>query len=181
MLYILEPPQIIISPMKLPLTVTVGDHLPLYCTAVSGVPIPKIQWLIGGTPAYPPPQVYQQIYIVPTNSPHQTTYTCVGSTFVEDVKVAEIVVNVTVNVLGMYVCYIVLTTYADIVEPCSNLKRPRNGRIMMSEDNKLAFFSCNRGHILRGLSVLKCKNGKWNDSPPNCRAVSNLCRRTCNI
>ena len=88
--------------MKSPLTVTVDHNLPLYCTAVSGATIPEIQWFIGNAPAYPPPQVYQQIYIVPTNSPHQTTYTCVGFIFVEDVKVAEIAINVTVNVLGMY-------------------------------------------------------------------------------
>ena len=97
---ILEPPKIIISPLQSPLKVSVGGHLPLYCTAVAGFPIPEVQWHSEGFPVYPPPQPHQQIYLVPTNSPHETTYTCV-CTYKQGVKVSsELRINVTVIVHG---------------------------------------------------------------------------------
>ena len=85
--------------MQSPLKVSVGSHLPLYCTAVAGFPIPEVQWHSEGFPVYPPPQAYQQIYLVPTDSPHETTYTCVG-TYKQGVKVSELRINVTVIVYG---------------------------------------------------------------------------------
>ena len=100
---ILEPPQIIISPLQSPLKVSVGDHLPLYCTAVKGFPIPEVQWHSESFLVYPPPQAYQQVYLVPTDSPHETTYTCVGTTYKQGVKVRELRINVTVIVHGMYI------------------------------------------------------------------------------
>ena len=94
----LESPQIIISPSKPPLKVSVGDHLPLYCTAVKGFPIPSVQWYSEGAPVYPIPQTYQQIYLVPTDSPHTTVYTCVGTIHSQGEIVDEVRVNVTVIV-----------------------------------------------------------------------------------
>ena len=60
--------------------VNVGGHLPIYCTAVSGVPIPTIQWHSEGFPVIPTENSYQQVFVVPTDSPHTTMYTCVGVT-----------------------------------------------------------------------------------------------------
>ena len=80
-IYSLEPPQIIINPPSSPIRVPVGSQLPLYCVAVKGFPLPVVQWYIysQGIPAHPLTQFYQQIYLVPTDSPHTTTYTCVGT------------------------------------------------------------------------------------------------------
>ena len=69
----------------------------------------------------------------------------------------------------------------DVSESCSNLQAPRNGEITITEDGQLALFSCNRGYTMRGSSVLKCINGKWNSSPPSCKAISRFCRRRCNF
>ena len=33
-----------------------------------------------------------------------------------------------------------LTGHVDISEPCSSLKRPKNGKMMTTEDKQLAFF-----------------------------------------
>ena len=75
--------------------------------------------------------------------------------------------------------YIYVTGHVDISEPCPSLKKPKNGKIMMTEDKQLAYFSCNRGYTMRGSTVTKCKNGKWNYSPPTCHAISKFCRRKC--
>ena len=101
---ILEAPEIVISPRQSPLKVSVGGHLPIYCSAVKGVPIPEMQWQSEGFPVYAPPQTYLQIYIVPTDALHETTYTCVGTTYKQGVKVSELKVNVTVIVHGKCTC-----------------------------------------------------------------------------
>ena len=44
------------------------------------------------------PQAYQQIYLVPTDSPHTTVYTCVGTIHSQGKIVDEVRVNVTVTV-----------------------------------------------------------------------------------
>ena len=87
-----------ISSSPSPPRVTIGSHLSLYCIAVKGVPVPEVQWYSDGLPVYPTPQAYQQIYVVPTNSPHTTTYTCLGTTYSEGVIVNELKVNITVTV-----------------------------------------------------------------------------------
>ena len=79
--YLLEQPQIIINPPSSQIRAPVGSQLPLYCIAVKGYPIPVVQWHSKGIPVHPLSQPYQQIYLVPTDSPHTTTYTCVGTTF----------------------------------------------------------------------------------------------------
>ena len=47
---------------------------------MSGVPIPIIQWHSEGFPVIPTENSYQQVFVVPTDTPHTTTYTCVGVT-----------------------------------------------------------------------------------------------------
>ena len=36
------------------------------------------QWHSNGVPLHPLQQPYQQLYLVPTDSPHTTVYTCMG-------------------------------------------------------------------------------------------------------
>ena len=84
--------------MQSPLRVTVGGHLPIFCTAVEGFPIPDLQWHSEGIPVFPFIQGYQQIYVVPTDSPGTTTYTCVANEFSRG---EEFTLNVTVIVEGI--------------------------------------------------------------------------------
>ena len=97
-IYFLEPPQIILNPSSSPVRVTVGSQFPLFCIAIKGYPIPDVQWYSEDLPVYPLPQPYQQLYLVPTDSPHTTTYTCVGTTYSQGVKVNELRINVTIIV-----------------------------------------------------------------------------------
>ena len=98
LIYTLEPPQIIVSPSQSPVRVTVGSHLLLVCTAVKGFPIPDVQWHSEDFPVYPLPQPYQQIYLVPTDFPHTTIYTCVGTTYSQGAVTDKLGINVTVIV-----------------------------------------------------------------------------------
>ena len=68
-----------------------------------------------------------------------------------------------------------------VSEPCPLLKAPRRGEITITDDRKLAFFSCNRGFTLRGSNIVKCINGKWDSSPPTCHSISRFCRRKCDF
>ena len=68
----------IISPSKFPHRVTVGTQLLLYCAA-EGIPTPTVQWYSNGVLLlHPLQQTHQQLYLVPTDSPHTTVYTCIG-------------------------------------------------------------------------------------------------------
>ena len=93
-----EPPQMIISPSQSPHIVKVGTQLLLYCAA-EGLPIPTVQWHGDGVPVHPLEELYQQIFLVPTDSPHTTVYTCIGRNHAKGVDhVAQ--ANVTVVVGG---------------------------------------------------------------------------------
>lgn len=96
---ILEPLQLTIRPLQSPLRVSVGDHLPIYCIAEKGAPIPSVQWHSDGFPVHPSLNNYQQIYVVPTDTPHTATYTCVGTIY-SGGQIKELSVNVTVIVEG---------------------------------------------------------------------------------
>ena len=68
---------------------------------MKGVPTPDLQWHSEGFPLNPIPEIYQQIYVVPTDFPHTTTYTCVGIQFDSFNSlgiISELMVNVTVIV-----------------------------------------------------------------------------------
>ena len=69
---------------------------------MKGVPTPELQWHSEGFPLNPESERYQQIYVVPTDSPHTTTYTCVGITLNAGRQsiISELRVNVTVIVEG---------------------------------------------------------------------------------
>ena len=91
-----EPPQMIINPSKSPHRVIVGTQLLLYCAA-EGLPTPTVQWHSNGVFLHPLQQPYQQLYLVPTDSPHTTVYTCIGRNHIRGVDhIAQ--ANVTVIV-----------------------------------------------------------------------------------
>ena len=57
-----------------------------------------MQWHSEGFPLNPYPDAYQQIYVVPTDSPHTTTYTCVGVTYFQTTT-SELMIRVNVTVI----------------------------------------------------------------------------------
>ena len=69
---------------------------------MQGVPTPELQWFTEGSPVYSERVRYQQIYVVPTDSPRTTTYTCVGITYdlFRQTIISELRKNVTVIVEG---------------------------------------------------------------------------------
>jgi len=86
----------IISPSQSPHRVTVGTQLLLYCAA-EGLPTPTVQWHSNDVPLHPLQQPYQQLYLVPTDSPGTTVYTCIGRNHIRGVDhVAQ--ANITVIV-----------------------------------------------------------------------------------
>ena len=79
----------------------VGNLAILYCRAI-GKPIPRVQWYKDDTPVNPISSSFQQTFIVPTNMPHTTVYTCKGTNYIENVKYtrsASISVTVKGNVI----------------------------------------------------------------------------------
>ena len=171
----------IISPSQSPHIVKVGTQLLLYCAA-EGLPIPTVQWYGDGVPVHPLQELYQQIFLVPTDTPRTTVYTCIGKNRAKDVEhVAQ--ANVTVVVEGMKnnmlitVHKLCFTT----VQPCPTIKAPRNGYVTVTNDGKFAFFSCRRGFNIRGSYVIQCMNGKWNYYPPICTPIPKVCRWQCGL
>ena len=62
-------------PNESPYTINMDSLAVLYCTA-DGRPIPTVQWFENNDAVTPLPSPYQQQFIVPTNTPHTTVYTC---------------------------------------------------------------------------------------------------------
>ena len=76
---------------------------------MKGIPIPQVQWYSEGFPVYPSQSFYQQVYVVPTDSPHTTTYTCVETRYsYRGGEVSELRVNITVIVEGKLIKIIIL-------------------------------------------------------------------------
>jgi len=136
----LEPPQMIISPSQSPHRVTVGTQLLLYCAA-EGIPTPTVQWNSNDVPLHPLQQPYQQLYLVPTDSPHTTIYTCIARNHIRDVdRVAQ--VNVTVIVDSKEILCNIMYNLLMLTDLCPSLKVPTHGKITTSSDGEFAFFSC---------------------------------------
>ena len=70
----------------------------LYCGAI-GKPIPRVQWYKDNTTVISISSSHQQAFIVPTNMPHTTVYTCKGTNYIENVKYTRSA-SITVIVKG---------------------------------------------------------------------------------
>ena len=79
---IVDPPRVIIDPAKSPYRVNVGERLLLYCIA-EGFPIPTIRWYKNNVliPRQPSP-----FYLVSTNVPLTTVYTCEGRNYAGNMR-----------------------------------------------------------------------------------------------
>ena len=76
----------------------VGSLAILYCRA-AGNPIPRVQWYKEDTTVNPVSSPFQQSFIVPTNMPHTTVYTCKGTNYIGNIKYTGSA-NITVIVKG---------------------------------------------------------------------------------
>ena len=59
------------------LTVDVGDLVSIWCRA-EGLPVPTVQWYKNNEVVNPNADMTLQVMDVPTNSLHNTVYTCVA-------------------------------------------------------------------------------------------------------
>ena len=81
-----------------PYTINVGTLAILYCRA-RGKPIPTVQWYKDNSAVNPLPSLFQQQYIVETDSPHTTVYTCKANNYAGNMKHSSSA-NITVIVKG---------------------------------------------------------------------------------
>ena len=72
--YIVDAPRVTIDPAESPYRVNVGKRLLLYCIA-EGFPIPTIRWYKNNVLI---PRQSSPFYLVSTNVPLTTVYTCEG-------------------------------------------------------------------------------------------------------
>ena len=77
-----DAPRVTIDPPDSPHTVSVDTRVFLYCIA-EGRPIPTIQWYKNNVLI---PEQTSQLYLVPTDSPHTTKYTCEGTNNAGNIK-----------------------------------------------------------------------------------------------
>ena len=98
LLYILD---IHVTPRS-PHMVFVDDFVRLWCI-VKGLYSPTAQWYQNDKPVVPYAAHNVQGYIVPTNSSGNTTYTCVGRHFTENMDCpGTVTANITIIVQGIY-------------------------------------------------------------------------------
>ena len=92
-----DPPFISIA-NESPYMTNVGSLATLYCKAI-GKPIPRVQWYKDDTTVNPISSPFQQSFVVPTNMPHTTVYTCRGTNYIGNIKHIRSA-NITVIVKG---------------------------------------------------------------------------------
>ena len=94
LVYFLDCPFVSIA-NKSPYMVKVGSLAILLCSATSK-PSPLVQWCKEEITCHPP-HLDQSFYVVPTNVPHTTIYTCKAVNYIADVKCSRSA-NITVIV-----------------------------------------------------------------------------------
>ena len=92
-----DPPFVSIA-NKSSYVINVSSLAILYCMAM-GKPIPQVQWYKDDTTVNPISASFQQTFIVPTDLPHTTVYTCKGTNYIKNVKYTRSA-NITVIVKG---------------------------------------------------------------------------------
>ena len=81
-----------------PYVINIGSLATLYCRA-NGKPIPTVQWYKDNVAINPVATLFQQVFLIPTDTPHTTVYTCVGRNYAGGKKNMESA-NITVTVKG---------------------------------------------------------------------------------
>jgi len=76
LLCFVDAPRVSVSPSS-PYRICAGDFGSVLCRA-EGLPIPTVQWYKGDKTVQIRAEEYEQSYHIPTNYPHDTTYTCVA-------------------------------------------------------------------------------------------------------
>ena len=79
-----------------PYKITVGSLAILYC-ASTGKPITRVRWYKNHTPVNPFYSLLYQSYLIPTNTPHTTVYTCKGWNTIKNTRYTSSA-NITVVV-----------------------------------------------------------------------------------
>ena len=97
-----DPPFVSIA-NESPYMTNVGSLAILYCRAI-GKPIPRVQWYKDDTTVNSISSSFQQSFIVPTNMPHTTVYTCKGINYIGNMRSANITVIVKGNMIQTCNC-----------------------------------------------------------------------------
>ena len=53
-------------------------------------------------------------------------------------------------------------------QECPHLSDPKNGKVFIIENGKIALFLCEDGFTIRGRYSLYCSGKKWSSLPPVC-------------
>ena len=76
---------IVSIPNESPYIISMDSLAVLYCIA-PGRPIPNVQWFENDGAVTPLPSPYQQTFIIPTNTPRTTVYTCKAINYLRNRK-----------------------------------------------------------------------------------------------
>jgi len=152
------------------LTVDVGDLVSIWCMA-KGLPIPTVQWYKNNEVVNPNADMTLQVMDVPTNSLHNTVYTCVAKNSAGNMNhTLKVDISVSVQSNAKMFVYCVLICFVN-TEMCPHLNNPGNGEVFIINAGRRAIYTCSPNYMISGSYSLECVNGKWNNSPPICKKL----------